>query len=78
MKKLPNLKEIKVPSMHDIRRWILDFRRDVIRMMRLKFVAVAMGILIVVFLIMLTSINMIMNTVSESQSMTLFKTNCTK
>ena len=73
MKKLPNLKEIKIPTMHDIRRWTLDFRRDVIRMMRLKFVAVSMGILIVVFLIMLTSINMIMNTVSESQSMALLK-----
>ena len=73
MKKLPKLSEIKIPSIHDIRRWVLDFRRDVIRMMRLKFVAVAMGILIVVFLIMLSSINMIMNTVSESQSMTLLK-----
>ncbi len=41
---------------------------DVILSMQIKFVAVAMAILIIVFLIMLSSINMIMNTVSQSQS----------
>lgn len=61
----------KLPDRKELRRWVQDFRRDVIRMMRLKFVLVAMGILITVFLIMLGSINMIMQTVSQSQSMRL-------
>lgn len=41
---------------------------DVILCMQLKFVTVAMIILITVFLIMLSSINMMMRTVSQSQS----------
>lgn len=41
---------------------------DVILGMQIKFVAVAMAILILVFLVMLSSINMMMNTVSQSQS----------
>lgn len=41
---------------------------DVIGWMRVKFVAAAMGILILVLLIMLGSINLIMQTVSQSQS----------
>ena len=44
---------MKLPDLKHIRNWIMDFRRDVIRMMRLKFICVAMGILILVFLIML-------------------------
>ncbi len=64
---------MKLPSLSDIRSWIMDFRRDVIRTMRLKFICVAMGILIVVFLVMLTAINMIMKTVSQSQSMVLLR-----
>ena len=63
----------KLPDRTAVRNWVQDFRRDVIRMMRLKFICMAMAILIVVFLIMLTSINMIMNTVSRSQSMKLLK-----
>ncbi len=46
---------------------------DVIKTMRIKFVATAMGILILVFMIMLGSINMIMKTVSQSQSMHLLQ-----
>ena len=65
MMKLPDLKAVKDA--------VLDFRRDVIRMMRLHFIMVAMAILIGVFLVMLTAINIIMNTVSESQSMTLLR-----
>ena len=44
---------------------------DVIKAMQIKFVATAMGILILVFMIMLTAINVIMKTVSQSQSMEL-------
>ncbi|MBP0974090.1 MAG: hypothetical protein J5851_09325 [Oscillospiraceae bacterium] len=65
MKNFPDLKQIKT--------WVQDFRRDVIRMMRLRFILTAMAILIVVFIIMLTSINMIMQTVSQSQSMQLLE-----
>ncbi len=64
---------MKLPTPKEIRDRILDFRRDVIRMMRLKFIAVAMSILIAVFLIMLTAINMIMNTVSQTQSLHLLR-----
>ncbi|MDE6706426.1 MAG: HAMP domain-containing histidine kinase, partial [Oscillospiraceae bacterium] len=46
---------------------------DVIKTMQIKFVATAMGILILVFIIMLGSINMIMKTVSQSQSMQLLQ-----
>ncbi len=44
---------------------------DVIKEMQIKFVATAMGILVLVFIVMLTAINMIMKTVSQSQSMEL-------
>ncbi|MBQ4466006.1 MAG: hypothetical protein II916_08610 [Oscillospiraceae bacterium] len=64
---------MKLPTPKEIRGRILDLRRDVIRMMRLKFIAVAMSILIAVFLIMLTAINMIMNTVSQTQSLHLLR-----
>ncbi len=47
------------------------FKTDVILWLQIKFVAVAMSILIVVFLIMLSSINMLMETVSQSQSLRL-------
>ena len=46
---------------------------DVITQMRIRFVATAMAILILVFIIMLGSINMIMKTVSQSQSMRLLE-----
>lgn len=46
---------------------------DMIFWMQLKFVALAMGILIIVFLIMLSSINMMMRTVSQHQSMQLLR-----
>ncbi|MDE7122670.1 MAG: hypothetical protein K2O42_10995, partial [Oscillospiraceae bacterium] len=46
---------------------------DVITEMRIRFVATAMTILILVFIIMLGSINMIMKTVSQSQSMRLLE-----
>ncbi|MBR1554393.1 MAG: HAMP domain-containing histidine kinase [Oscillospiraceae bacterium] len=53
-------------------RWMQELiRPDVIKAMQIKFVATAMGILIMVFIIMLSSINMIMKTVSQSQSMEL-------
>lgn len=65
--------DIKLPTIKSIKGYILDFRRDVIRMMRLKFICVAMGILIAVFITMLTAINMIMNTVSQSQSARLLQ-----
>ena len=64
---------MKLPDLKSVRNWILDFRRDVIRMMRLNFICVAMAILIGVFIVMLTAINMIMNTVSQSQSMALLR-----
>ena len=64
---------MKLPDLKQIKTGIQDFRRDVIRMMRLRFVLTAMAILIVVFIIMLTSINMIMKTVSQSQSMRLLE-----
>ena len=67
------LPKIKLPDKAQIRTYVQDFRRDVIRMMRLKFICMAMMILIAVFLIMLTSINIIMNTVSRSQSQKLLK-----
>lgn len=56
-----------------LRIWVQDLRRDVIRMMRLKFICMAMTILLLVFLIMLGSINMIMQTVSRSQSLQLLR-----
>ncbi|MDE6088573.1 MAG: hypothetical protein K2G25_09330, partial [Oscillospiraceae bacterium] len=46
---------------------------DVITEMRIRFVATAMAILIMIFIIMLGSINMIMKTVSQSQSMGLLE-----
>ena len=64
---------MKLPDLKTIKNGILGLRRDVIRMMRLKFICVAMGILIVVFLIMLTAINIIMQKVSQSQSMVLLQ-----
>ncbi len=64
---------MKLPKWKQVRSFVQDFRRDVIRMMRLRFVLTAMAILIVVFLIMLTSINIIMKTVSQSQSMHLLE-----
>ena len=64
---------MKLPDLKTVKDFILDFKRDVIRMMRLHFIMVAMAILIGVFLVMLTAINIIMNTVSESQSMTLLR-----
>ncbi len=64
---------MKLPQIKDIRAKVLDLRRDVIFMMRLKFIAVAMAILVSVFLVMLTAINMIMNTVSQTQSMKLLR-----
>ena len=48
-------------------------RPDVIKAMQIKFVAMAMGILIGVFIVMLTAINMIMKTVSQTQSMQLLE-----
>ncbi|MBR7039970.1 MAG: hypothetical protein IKI21_12105 [Oscillospiraceae bacterium] len=64
---------MKLPTRKQIHGWIQDFRRDVIRMMRLHFVMIAMAILILVFLLMLGSINMIMNTVSRTQSAQLLE-----
>ena len=64
---------MKLPDLKKIKNSILGLRRDVIRMMRLKFICVAMGILILVFLIMLTAINIIMQKVSQSQSMLLLQ-----
>ena len=64
---------MKLPDLMEITSCILGLRRDVIRMMRLKFICVAMGILILVFLIMLTAINIIMQKVSQSQSMLLLQ-----
>lgn len=64
---------LRLPKPGEVKRWVQDLRRDVIRMMRLKFIAVAMSILIAVFLVMLGSINMIMKTVSQSQSMRLLQ-----
>ena len=53
-------------------RWMQSLLKpDVIKAMQIKFVATAMGILILVFMIMLTAINVIMKTVSQSQSMEL-------
>ncbi len=46
-------------------------KTDVILWLQIKFVAVAMSILIVVFLVMLSSINLLMETVSQSQSLRL-------
>ncbi len=46
---------------------------DMMLQLQIKFVAVAMSILIAVFLIMLSSINMIMRTVSQHQSMQLLR-----
>lgn len=46
---------------------------DMMMQMQVKFVAVAMAILICVFLIMLGSINMMMQTVSQHQSMELLR-----
>ena len=60
-------------DLKNLREKILDLRRDVICMMRLKFIAIAMAILITVFIVMLSAINMIMNTVSQSQSMKLIQ-----
>ncbi|MDE5884159.1 MAG: hypothetical protein K2H29_03660 [Oscillospiraceae bacterium] len=58
----------KMPS------WIRKLLKpDVITEMRIRFVATAMTILILVFIIMLGSINMIMKTVSQSQSMRLLE-----
>ena len=55
-------------------KWVQELLNpDVIKSMQIKFVATAMGILIMVFLIMLTSINVIMKTVSQSQSMQLLE-----
>ncbi len=52
--------------------WLQSLLRpDVLKIMQIKFVAMAMGILIGVFIVMLTAINMIMKTVSQSQSMDL-------
>lgn len=64
---------MRLPDLKAVKNRITDFRRDVICMMRLKFICVAMAILIAVFLTMLTAINMIMNTVSRSQSMQLLR-----
>lgn len=64
---------MRTPDLKALKNRALDFRRDVIRMMRLKFICVAMAILIAVFLTMLTAINIIMNTVSQSQSMRLLE-----
>ena len=61
------------PGLSDVKRFLQDFRRDVIRMMRVKFIAMAMSILIAVFVVMLASINVIMNKVSRSQSMRLLR-----
>lgn len=52
------------PGLSDVKRFLQDFRRDVIRMMRVKFIAMAMSILIAVFVVMLASINVIMNKVA--------------
>ncbi len=46
---------------------------DMIFQMQLKFIVLAMAILILVFLIMLSSINMMMQTVSQHQSMKLLQ-----
>ena len=46
---------------------------DMMLQLQIKFVAVAMSILIAVFLIMLSSINMMMRTVSQHQSMQLLR-----
>ncbi len=58
---MPKLPKCKLP----------DLKSDMMFQMQLKFVAVAMAILIAVFLIMLSSINMMMQTVSQHQSMQL-------
>jgi len=55
-------------------KWMQELLKpDVIKSMEIKFVATAMGILIMVFIIMLSSINMIMKTVSQSQSLELLQ-----
>lgn len=46
-------------------------KTDMIIWLQVKFVAVAMSILILVFLVMLSAINMLMETVSQSQSLRL-------
>lgn len=54
--------------------WLQNLLKpDVITTMRMKFVGVAMGILILIFITMLGLINMIMKTVSQSQSMQLLQ-----
>lgn len=65
MKKFPR---VKLPC------WMQEILKpDVIKTMRVKFVATAMGILVLVFMTMLGLINMIMKTVSQSQSMQLLE-----
>ncbi len=49
-------------------RFLKKPKTDMILWMQIQFVAVAMSILVGVFLVMLSSINMIMQTVSQSQS----------
>ena len=74
MLKMPQLPiRLHLPDREQISGWLRRLRvgSDVIRQMRMKFVAVAMAILVGVFLTMLGSINMIMQTVSQSQSMRL-------
>ena len=60
--------------MEKLPQWLKELLNpDVIKIMQIKFVAMAMGILICVFIVMLTAINMIMKTVSQTQSMRLLE-----
>ncbi len=60
---MPKLPKIQLPKL----------KFDMMFQLQLKFVAVAMAILIAVFLVMLSSINMMMQTVSQHQSMKLLR-----
>ena len=65
----------KIPkfSLSSLKARLPMLKFDMMMQMQLKFVAVAMAILIGVFLIMLSTINMMMQTVSQHQSMKLLR-----